>query len=160
MKLRPAASTRTTICPGPGEGSGASARRRTSGPPKPSIRMAFMGNLRGGAGIGYDETCYAGDGEGSVRKLSRREKTLLGLLAAAGVALSVWVLRPSDAAPAVLGRPRAEKPLPPVPRIDLARIDAPRAESEAGRRDLFQFGSAPEPEEDAASPAVVSTPPP
>lgn len=92
--------------------------------------------------------------------MSRREKTLLGLLAAAGVALSVWVLRHSDAAPAVLGRPRAEKPLPPVPRIDLARIDAPRAENEAGRRDLFQFGSAPEPEEDAASPAVVATPPP
>jgi hypothetical protein len=95
-----------------------------------------------------------------VRKLSRREKTLLGLLAAVGVALSVWVLRHSDAAPAVLGRPRAEKTLPPVPRIDLARIDAPRAESEAGRRDLFQFGSAPEPEEGAAPPAVVATPAP
>ena len=30
-----------------------------------------------------------------------------------------------------------------MPRIDLARIDAPRGENEAGRRDLFAFGQAP-----------------
>jgi hypothetical protein len=93
-----------------------------------------------------------------VRELSRREKALLGLLAVAGVALAAWELRHSGAAPAVLGRPRAEKPLPPVPRIDLARIDAPRTENQAGRRDLFQFGPAPEPEEDGGPPAVVATP--
>jgi hypothetical protein len=94
-----------------------------------------------------------------VRKLSRREKGLLGLLAVAGVALSAWVLRHPDA-PAVLGRPRPERPLPPVPRIDLARIDAPRAQSEAGRRDLFAFGPAGQPEEEGPPPASIATPPP
>ena len=88
-----------------------------------------------------------------MRKLSRREKGLLGLLAVAAVALSAWALRHSDAAPAVLGRPRAERPLLPVPRIDLARIDGHRAESEAGRRDLFAFGTAAAPEEDLAAAA-------
>jgi hypothetical protein len=93
-----------------------------------------------------------------VRKLSRREKGLLGLLAAAAVGLSLWALRHPEA-PTVLGRPRAERPLPPVPRIDLARVDAPRPQSGAGRRDLFAFGSAREPDE--ATPAeVVKTPPP
>ena len=87
-----------------------------------------------------------------MRKLRRREKGLLGLLAVAAVAVSGWVLRHSGAGPAVLGRPRAERPLLPVPRIDLARIDGPRAESEAGRRDLFAFGTAAEPEEEAPPP--------
>jgi hypothetical protein len=94
-----------------------------------------------------------------VRKLSRREKGLLGLLALAAVAVTGWALRHSDAAPAVLDRPRAERSLSPVPRIDLARIDAPRGENPAGRRDLFAFGRAAEPEEDRAPPPVVATPP-
>jgi hypothetical protein len=110
--------------------------------------------------IGYDESCYAGEGEGGVRKLSRREKGLLGLLAAAVVGVPLWALWHPDASTA-LGRPRAEPPLPPVPRIDLARIDAPRPRSEAGRRDLFAFGAAREPEPDEAAPAeVVKTPTP
>src|SRR5512141_627647 len=160
MKLRPAAPTRTEICPGPGDGSGPSTRRSTSGPPKPSTRMSFMECPRPGARIAYDESCYAREGEGGVRKLSRREKGLLGLVtAAAVVALAGWALHRSDAAPAVLGRPRAEAPLLPVPRIDLARVDARRAPSEAGRRDLFAFGSAREPENEPA-PIVVATPPP
>jgi hypothetical protein len=46
-----------------------------------------------------------------------------------------------------------------VPRIDLARIDAPRGEDEAGRRDLFAFGPAPRPQEEAALPAVHVPPP-
>jgi hypothetical protein len=93
-----------------------------------------------------------------VRKLSRRENGLLGLLAAAVVALAAWGLRHSEA-PAVLGRPSAEKPLAPVPRIDLARVDAPRPQSDAGRRDLFAFGRAPEPEPQDAPAEVVKTPP-
>jgi hypothetical protein len=92
-----------------------------------------------------------------VRKLSRREKGLLGVLALAAVAVTGWALRHSDAAPAVLGRPRTERPLLPVPRIDLARIDAPRGENPAGRRDLFAFGSATEPEEDRTPPPLVAT---
>ncbi len=92
-----------------------------------------------------------------MRRLSRREKGLLGLVALAAVAVTGWALLHSDAAPAVLGRPRAERPLPPVPRIDLARIDAPRGENPAGRRDLFAFGRAAEPE-DRTPPPVVATP--
>jgi hypothetical protein len=88
-----------------------------------------------------------------VRKLSRREKGLLGLAALAVVAVTGWALRRSDNAPAVLGRP-----LQPVPRIDLARIDAPRGEDAAGRRDLFAFGRAAEPEEDRTPPPVVAPP--
>jgi hypothetical protein len=93
-----------------------------------------------------------------VRKLSGREKGLLGLLAVAGVAASIGALRHPDA-PTVLGRPTGEHALVPVPRIDLARVDAPRPRSEAGRRDLFAFGRGPEPE-DAAPPEAVKTPPP
>ena len=96
-----------------------------------------------------------------MRKLSRRERGLLGLLAVVAVGLSAWALRHSDTAPAVLGRPRAQKPLLPVPRIDLARIDGPRGESQAGRRDLFAFGTAPAPEEDlAAPPPAIAGPAP
>jgi hypothetical protein len=93
-----------------------------------------------------------------VRKLSRREKQLLGLLAAAVVAVSFWALR-RPGAPAVLGRSGPDKPLAPVPRIDLARVDAPHRRTEAGRRDLFAFGSIrdPEPEE---PPEAVKAPPP
>ncbi len=93
-----------------------------------------------------------------MRKLSRREKALLGLLAAAGVAVSVWALRQPEA-PTVLGRGSGEPPPVPVPRIDLARVDAPRPRSEAGRRDLFAFGSVREAEPQEA-PEVVKTPPP
>jgi hypothetical protein len=92
-----------------------------------------------------------------VRKPSRRERVLLGLLAVAVVAVSAWALRHSDT-PAVLGRPRPERPLPPVPRIDLARLDAPRTENAAGRRDLFQFAAAREPEEEAPSGTVAPPP--
>ena len=91
-----------------------------------------------------------------MRKLSRREKGLLGLLAVVAVALSAWALRHSDAAPAGLGRQKAEGPLLPVPRIDLARIDAPRAEGEAGRRDLFAFGTAAPSEAEGVAPPPVA----
>jgi hypothetical protein len=91
-----------------------------------------------------------------LRRLSRREKGLLGLLAVAVVALSAWVLRHSDAAPAGLGRPRTDRPLPLVPRINLARIDGPRTEFETGRRDLFAFGAAAPREDDGTAPPPPS----
>jgi hypothetical protein len=93
-----------------------------------------------------------------VRKLSRREKGLLGALALAAVTVTGWRLLHSGAAPAVLGRTQGERPLPAVPRIDLARIDAPQGEDSAGRRDLFAFGRA-EPEVAPAPPPPVATPP-
>jgi hypothetical protein len=95
-----------------------------------------------------------------VRRLSRREKGLLGLLGAVLAALSLWALRHPEA-PAVLGRSRAERPLPPVPRIALARVDAPRPRSEAGRRDLFAFGPARDADGEEEAPVeVAKTPPP
>jgi hypothetical protein len=94
-----------------------------------------------------------------VRKLSGREKGLLGALALAAAALAGWALLHSGAAPAVLGRPQAERPLPAVPRIDLARIDASHGKDSAGRRDLFAFGRSTEPEE-VQAPSVVAPPTP
>jgi hypothetical protein len=90
-----------------------------------------------------------------VRKLSRREKGLLGALALATVGIVGWAFLHSGAAPTVLGR-RVERPLPAVPRIDLARIDASRGEDSAGRRDLFAFEQAAEPEPEP--PPVVAPP--
>ena len=95
-----------------------------------------------------------------MRKLNGREKGLLGALALVAVAVTGWVLLHSDAAPAGLSRPQAEHPLPAVPRIDLARIDAPRTEEAAGRRDLFAFGRAAEPEVAPKPPPVFPTPSP
>lgn len=95
-----------------------------------------------------------------MRKLSRREAGLLGLLGVALVGVTLWALR-HPGAPTVLGGGRAERPLPPVPRIALARVDTPRPQSEAGRRDLFTFGSAREAEQDEETPVeVAKTPPP
>lgn len=99
-----------------------------------------------------------------MRALSRRERGLLGLVAVALVAAGGWALTHSGAAPTVLGRPRAERPLPPVPRVDLARIDRPRSDVQAGRRDLFQFGAPVGDEredvEEVEPVALPATPPP
>jgi len=94
-----------------------------------------------------------------LRKLGRREKGLLGLLAVAAVAVAVWALRGSSAAPSVLGQPRTERSLPPVPRIDLARIDGTRDEDHGGRRDLFEYGAAVVPEGEREENARVAPPP-
>jgi hypothetical protein len=73
-------------------------------------------------------------------KVNRREVLLLSLLAVAG-AVGLWsVLQRSGATPAGLTRSRPEAPLPPVPRIDLARLEEPRTDVEVGRRDLFAYG--------------------
>jgi hypothetical protein len=93
-----------------------------------------------------------------LRKPSRREKALLGVLGVAVLAVAAWALRHPEAAPSVLGRPRGEPSLPPVPRIDFARVEAPRGEDRAGRRNLFDFGSAAELEE--GPPPIAATPPP
>jgi len=95
-----------------------------------------------------------------LRKLSRREKGLVGLLAAVALAIGLGALHRSGAAPTGLGRPRPERPLPPVPRIDLARIDGPRPENDAGHRDLFVFGQARELSDQAAAPPPSATTPP
>jgi len=95
------------------------------------------------------------------RKLSRRETVLVTALALTVVALAVWALRPAGALPLLPPRATTETPGPPIARIDLARLDAPRPEGEAGRRNLFDFGERGAPE---ATPAPVivlpRTPPP
>jgi hypothetical protein len=95
-----------------------------------------------------------------VRTLHRREKVLL-LLVAAG-ALGYVLLRPNGAAPARAAR---SEPLPPpLPRIALSRVAAERPPNDAGRRDLFRFGSAradgPEAEEEPPEVMVPVAPTP
>jgi hypothetical protein len=91
-----------------------------------------------------------------VKKLSRREKAWLGVLAAAAAVVVVWAVRHPGSV--VLAPSRSEAVPPPVPRIDLARLDAKRPENDAGRRDLFDYGAAPAPQ--AADVAQPPPPPP
>ena len=96
-----------------------------------------------------------------MRKPSRREAILVSALAIAAVAAAAGLLRRPGGG-AVL-RPRASAPsapLPPVPRIDLARLDQPTGVDEAGRRDLFAFGAQAEPAPEPLPTVTVPTPPP
>jgi len=94
-----------------------------------------------------------------VRTLSRRDKGLLGLVALTAVVLAVLRLNNPAGAPAA--RARGDEPLPsPVPRIDLARLSAAHPDTTAGRRDLFQFGSARDANAEAVPEAVQPTPTP
>jgi hypothetical protein len=98
-------------------------------------------------------------------RLKRREVLLLGLLAVAAVVAFWPQLSGSGAAPAVLSRSsRPAEPLPPVPRIDLARLEETRSEVEVGRRDLFAYGPPErggfEPPSEAPAPAPRMTPSP
>lgn len=96
-----------------------------------------------------------------MRKLSRRETALVGVLAVAAVAVGIGLLRRPGGAPVL--RPRAAAPpapLPPVPRIDLARLDQPIGVDEAGRRDLFSFGGRAELSPEPPPTVIVPTPPP
>lgn len=95
-----------------------------------------------------------------MRKLSRREKGLLGVLAAVVVVLGIWAGRHPGSGALALAPSRSEAPLPPVPRIDLARLDAKQPENDAGRRDLFDYGAAPELEAAPAQQAPPMLPPP
>jgi hypothetical protein len=89
---------------------------------------------------------------------------LLGLLAVAAAVVFWPQLSGSSAAPAVLSRSRPAAPLPPVPRINLARLEEDRAEVAVGRRDLFAYGLPDpgeyEPPPEAATPAPAMTPAP
>jgi hypothetical protein len=100
-----------------------------------------------------------------VRKLSRREKVLLVLVALAAGALAVRYLASPAAIPAI--RAARSQPLPPpIPRIELSRLSSERPDTGAGKRDLFRYGSASRPEDDdvpevsvpVATPAPVYEP--
>jgi hypothetical protein len=86
-------------------------------------------------------------------KLSRREITLLGLLAVVAL-VGLWAIRTPESVPVTRARPRREAPAADVPRIGLNRLDKPRGEVEIGRRDLFAYGA---PVRDTAEPEA---PPP
>jgi len=97
-----------------------------------------------------------------VRRLSRREKGLLALVALAALALVARFLASPAGMPAIRGA-RSEPLPPPIPRIDLSRLQVERADAGAGKRDLFRFGSASRSEdEDEVADVVVPdpTPPP
>jgi hypothetical protein len=88
-----------------------------------------------------------------VRTLSKREKLLLALVALTALALAI--LRFNNPAGTPAARARAE-PLPPsVPRIDLARLGGERADTAAGKRDLFRYGAGSRGDDEAADLAPV-----
>lgn len=91
------------------------------------------------------------------RKLNPRELRLLALTALVLAIAVVARLRStsgSEAAPARAAESKVEE----LPRIDLARLDAPPREAKAGRRDIFEFGAPPERESAAAAPAKPDPP--
>ncbi len=96
-----------------------------------------------------------------MRKLSRREIVLLGLVGVGALVLIVRWLWPVDAAAGATAA--LADPGPAVPRIDLARLDKLPSSSDAGRRNLFAFGAAvredPEPRVFVPTPPPVTTPP-
>ena len=84
----------------------------------------------------------------------------VALLAVTFLGAAWWWLGRTDAVPALDTRATTEAPLPPVPRIDLARLDAPRPEAPAGSRDIFGYGAAPMPATAGRLPMAVAPPPP
>lgn len=92
-----------------------------------------------------------------MRKPSRREIVLLVLLALGVAVIGIRFFRRAPEQAAV-GTKAGNETLPAIPRIGLARLDAPRGTGEAGRRNLFGFGVVPE--EPRPTPPVVATPPP
>jgi hypothetical protein len=92
-----------------------------------------------------------------LRKLNRRERILVGVLVVAAAAVGgSWLLRGESATTAPPAN-RAAETVPPVPRIDLVRLDKPISGGEAGRRNLFAFGSMPVSDLTPA-PVVLPTP--
>jgi hypothetical protein len=89
-------------------------------------------------------------------KLSRREITLLAVLAAIAV-VALRVTRSPESAPVVRARPQREAPPDAVPRIGLDRLDRPRGDVEVGRRDLFAYGAR---VPDTPEPVAAAGPPP
>ncbi len=95
-----------------------------------------------------------------MRKLTRREVVALALLAVIVLGAGWWWLGRTEAVPALATRAGGDTAVAPVPRIDLARLDAPRPETPAGSRDIFAFGGAPMLPTSSRPPVVVPTPPP
>jgi hypothetical protein len=93
-----------------------------------------------------------------LRKLSRREVVLLALVGVGAAVLAVRWLRPAGPGSVSPTAVHAADTRATIPRIDLARLQASRSSSEAGRRNLFAFGALVRDEPEA--PVFVPTPPP
>lgn len=96
-------------------------------------------------------------------KERRKQLVLGGLLAVLAVALW-WSLRAEPGAPdaGVAARPRlaarSTAEAPELPRVDLDRLQRPRAAADAGERNIFDF--APPPTQPAPPPPPPTAPPP
>ncbi len=90
-------------------------------------------------------------------RLNRRESLIIGLLVAAAAVLLWQQLSGPGVTPARLSRSSPEAPLPPIPRLALARLAAPQGDVEVGRRDLFAYGRL---ERSAFGPEAQTTPAP
>ena len=85
-------------------------------------------------------------------KLKPREIVLLSLVVVAAV-VAFWPrFQGSGVTPRPRARAQAQESLPPVPRIDLARLEQMGSEAEVGRRDLFAFGPLRSRTDDAPAP--------
>ncbi len=92
-----------------------------------------------------------------MRTLSRRERGLLALVALAALALVAKQLVSPAGLPAI--RATRSEPLPaPIPRIDLARLQAGHTDSAAGERDLFRFGAPSRREPGGDDPPAIAPP--
>jgi hypothetical protein len=85
-----------------------------------------------------------------------REKVLLGLLALILVSIAYFGLR-SPLSPSAARRADAGTPIESVPRIDLARLEQDRAETTAGRRNIFDYGLPPAPPPTPPPPVTASS---
>jgi len=84
----------------------------------------------------------------------------LALLSVTLLGAAWWWLGRKEAGPALDTRAATLAPLPLVPRIDLARLDAPRPQAPAGSRDIFAYGAAPMPAAAGRPSIAVASPPP
>lgn len=94
--------------------------------------------------------------------VTRKQQGVAGAVLALGLAAALyfWARGGSSSTASANGTPAAGGPVGAegdVPRIDLGRLDSPKASTGAGHRDLFDFGALPTP---PPTPRPVSTPVP
>jgi hypothetical protein len=93
------------------------------------------------------------------RKLTSRH-VAVATLALVAAALLYRQLRPAPTATGEGTRPRGQSAAAgDLPRIDLGRLASPLPAGKAGRRDLFEFGAAPDEDEAPAEGSRVEAPP-
>lgn len=96
--------------------------------------------------------------------MTRTQQGVAGAVLALGLAAALyfWARSGSSSTASANGTPAAGGPVgaePDVPRIDLGRLDSPKASTGAGHRDLFDFGAPPTPPP-TPPPVTMATPVP